>query len=494
MVHVFNEGELTAMLVRNAVRVLLSVALAMNCCGLCLAEKPWDNGRLVVSENGRFLQHENGKPFFWQGDTAWLLFTNLTRSEAKTYLDNRQAKRFNVIQVMVLHEVPQINVYGDSALFSGDPTQPLTTPGSDPEVESEYDYWDHVDYIVDQAADRGIYVAMVPAWGSIIESGSINIGNVRVYTEWLVKRYRNRPNIIWLNGGDAKGDNNTEIWKKLGATLRATDPNHLITYHPFGRTRSSTWFHNEPWLDFNMFQSGHRRYDQLAPGDDPKAWKGEDNYKYVLEDYAKSPPKPTIDGEPSYENIPQGLHDPNEPCWQAADVRRYAYWSVFAGAFGHTYGNNAVMQMYKPDSGGGAYGPRNYWFEAVDDSGADQMQYLKALILSRPFFERIFDPSIIAGKNGTRYDYIIATRGSSYAFLYTYTGRTFAVSMGKIRGEKIKAWWYSPRDGKAELLGDFDNKGVHSFDPPGDKQNGNDWVLVLDDSSLGYPEPGSKLE
>lgn len=61
------------------------------------------------------------------------------------------------------------------------------------------------------------------------------------------------------------------------------------------------------------------------------------------------PTKPVIDGEPSYENIPQGLHDPKEVLWKACDVRRYAYWSVFAGAFGHTYGNNSIMQMKKRD-------------------------------------------------------------------------------------------------------------------------------------------------
>jgi hypothetical protein len=27
-------------------------------------------------------------------------------------------------------------------------------------------------------------------------------------------------------------------------------------------------------------------------------------------------------------------------------VRRYAYWSVFAGSCGHTYGHNAIMQFY----------------------------------------------------------------------------------------------------------------------------------------------------
>ena len=28
------------------------------------AGKPWDNGKLTVSENQRYLQFENGQPFF----------------------------------------------------------------------------------------------------------------------------------------------------------------------------------------------------------------------------------------------------------------------------------------------------------------------------------------------------------------------------------------------------------------------------------------------
>jgi hypothetical protein len=451
---------------------------------------PWDKGRLVVSENGRFLCHKNGQPFFWQGDTAWLLFQRLNRSEVEVYLGDRRRKGFNVIQVMVLDGLPATNFYGDTALVDKDPSKPLTTPGNNPEVESEYDYWDHVDYVIDKAAEKGIYMAMVPAWGSIIKARKLNVDNVQQYAKWLAERYRDRPNIIWLNGGDAIGEEHIEVWKMLGTTLNETDGNHLITYHPRGRTQSSTWFHNEQWLHFNMFQSGHRRYDQLRPTDDAATWKGEDNYKYVLEDYAKQPPKPTIDGEPSYENIPQGLHDPNEPYWQAADVRRYAYWSVFAGAFGHTYGNNAVMQMHKPGLGRGAYGPRNYWYQAIDDPGAAQMQHLKNLILSRPFFGRVFDPTLIAGDNGTKYDYVIATHGKIYAFFYTYTGRTFDVSLGKITGDKLKAYWYNPRDGSVVFMGHFENKGQLSFDPPGQKGNGNDWVLVLDDAAEKFNAPG----
>jgi hypothetical protein len=447
--------------------------------------KPWDNGRLVVSENGRFLQHENGKPFFWQGDTGWLLFHKLNRSEAERYLEDRRKKGFNVIQAMVLHTLPQKNIYGHSALIDNDPARPLTTLGNNPEDKLQYDYWDHVDFIIDKAAQKGIYIAMVPAWGSIAKDGYLTVRNAQQYGQWLAKRYGNKPNIIWINGGDIRPDSFIDVWRTLGMTLHQADPNHLITFHPFGRTQSSTWFHNASWLDFNMFQSGHRRYDQLRPTDDAAAWKGEDNWKYVLEDYAKSPPKPTIDGEPSYENIPQGLHDPNEPYWQDRDVRRYAYWSVFAGAFGHTYGDNAVMQMHKPDSGTGDYGVRNYWYQAINDPGAGQIQHLKSLILSRPFFERVFDPSLIASDNGTGYDYIIAARGTGYAFIYTYTGRTFDVSLGKITGKKVKASWYNPRNGKTKSAGCFENKGLHRFNPPGPKRQGNDWVLILDDAAKG---------
>ena len=76
------------------------------------------------------------------------------------------------------------------------------------------------------------------------------------------KRYKDQWNIIWLNGGDIIGSEEQQVWKTIGETLRANDQNHLITFHPRGRTASSDWFHNASWLDFNMVQSGHRRYDQ----------------------------------------------------------------------------------------------------------------------------------------------------------------------------------------------------------------------------------------
>lgn len=431
---------------------------------------------LQVSENKRYLMTENGDPFFWMGDTGWLLFSKLDRQEAVKYLDDRAAKGFNVIQVMVLHQLKMVNAYGDSALVDGDVAVPRLTAGSSFQDAEAYDFWDHVDYLVQLAEQRGLYMAMVPVWGSNVKQGTISQKQADTYASWLAKRYAGQSNIVWLNGGDIRGSDSTAIWETIGQSLREHAPNHLITFHPFGRTKSSMWFHQAEWLDFNMFQSGHRRYDQ----DDSELGYGPDNWKYVRDDHALHPIKPTLDGEPSYEGIPQGLHDSLEPYWHADDLRRYAYWSVFAGACGFTYGHSAVMQMHQAGDSNPAYGVREYWTEALDADGARQMKYLKSLICSEPYFERVPDQSLVASNPGERYDYQAATRGSNYAWVYTYNGREIHLQLGKTAGEHVKASWYNPRNGQSTRIGTFENKETRLFDPPGDLAAGMDWVLVLE--------------
>jgi len=435
-------------------------------------------GKLKISGNNRFLTTENGDPFFWLGDTGWLLFVKTNREEAEKYLEDRRRKGFNVIQVMVVHNVKAaVNVYGDSALIGKNVAMPKVTQGNSFSDSTQYDFWDHMDYIIDIAAKKGIYMALVPVWGTNVKNGWVSREQAKAYATFLAKRYKDKKNIIWLNGGDTKGSDSTETWRIIGNTLRTIDPNHLITFHPFGRHTSSLWFHNEPWLDFNMFQSGHRDYLQdTAKGE---LHYGPDNWKFINHDFALKPVKPTLDGEPSYEKIPHGLHDTLQTYWTENDVRRSAYWSVFAGGCGFTYGDNAVMQFYKPTDKKSAYGAKNYWYEAINDPGAAQMFYLKSLIISGSYFERIADQSLIADQ-GIRYNYQVATRGKDYAFIYTYNARTIKVNMGKIEGVEVKASWYNPRNGSLIHIGDFENKGTTEFNPPGEKQEGNDWVLILD--------------
>lgn len=430
--------------------------------------------KLKVSKNQHYFVTEDGKPFFWLGDTGWLAFGKLDRDGIVEYLQDRKEKGFNVVQVMVLHNINAVNVYGDKALVNEDVSKPITTPGNNFSNTEEYDYWDHVDYTLDVAQKNGIYVAMVPVWGTNVSKGDkVNKEQATQYAKFLADRYKNRTNVIWLNGGDTHGNEFKDIWNAIGSTLKNNNPNQLVTFHPFGRTDSSDDYHTATWLDFNMFQSGHRRYDQDTL---PNSFK-EDNYKFVQRDLTLKPTKPTLDGEPSYEGIPHGLHDTLQPLWKASDVRRYGYWSVFAGAAGYTYGHNAVMQMFRKGDNP-AYGNKILWNDAINAQGAGQMVYIKKLMLEFPYLERVPDQSLIANQGG-KYDYLVATRGNKYAMIYTYTGRKIAVNMGKIAGNKVTATWYNPSNGQKTKIGIFDNKGTKEFQPSGKKEDGNDWVLIL---------------
>jgi hypothetical protein len=432
---------------------------------------------LNVSENQRFLVTENGDPFFWLGDTGWLLFTKLTREEAEKYLETRRLQGFNVIQVMVLHSTRNaVNIYGDSALICNRVDQPYITEGKSFEDPQQYDFWDHIDYVIDLAASKGLYMALVPVWGSNVRAGNVNSAQAKKYGEWIAGRYKDRSNVIWLNGGDVRGDDSTAVWNALGSAIRRTSPDQLISYHPFGRTQSSEWFHNEPWLDFNMFQSGHRRYDQDTSG----LAYGEDNWRYAVNDYYRIPVKPTLDGEPSYEGIPQGLHDTTQPYWTDKEVRRYAYWSVFAGCCGFTYGHSAIMQFYKKTDRNPGYGAKEFWDTAINAPGATQMHYLKELMLSKSYFERVPANDFLAGERKEKYDYIAVTRGKDYVFAYTWTGREITLDLKKLPDAEYKASWFDPKTGIMTGSGEFKNNEVITFNPPGEKEPGNDWILVLE--------------
>jgi hypothetical protein len=108
------------------------------------------------SGDGRFLVTEEGKPFFYLGDTAWELFHRLSREESQIYLRDRAAKNFTVIQAVVLAEFDGLtapNYYGDLPLHDNDVTRPNEA------------YFEHVDHIVEEASALGLYIGMLPMWG-----------------------------------------------------------------------------------------------------------------------------------------------------------------------------------------------------------------------------------------------------------------------------------------------------------------------------------------
>ena len=79
-------------------KTLLTIILALVAM-TGLAQKNWNNGRLKVSDNQRFLQYENGRPFFWLGETAWLMPERLNREEVEYYLKTCHEAEYNMVQV-----------------------------------------------------------------------------------------------------------------------------------------------------------------------------------------------------------------------------------------------------------------------------------------------------------------------------------------------------------------------------------------------------------
>lgn len=434
---------------------------------------PWERGPLTVSGNGRyFLCGE--EPFFFLGDTAWLLFHRLTPEESYLYLKNRKELGYNVILADFIHTAGQQNRAGDSALISGDPARPDTEGG----------FWEHVDAVVEMARELGLFMGLLPVWGSsLVKSGCLNMENVDAYMEFVLKRYHDCPHIIWIAGGDVRGDTACDVFRRMGKLMKQDRPDRLVTYHPFGRTSSSLWFHEEEWLDFNLFQSGHRRYDQtrMQEWDDNTAkegWFGEDSWRYVERDLLKTPVKPVLDGEPSYEWILQGLHDKSQPYWKAADVRRYAYWSVFAGAAGHVYGHNSIMQFYRDTAEEGAFGARYLWTDAIHHPGGAQMIHLKKL------FERVgFENGRPAGEyllcgQGERYDRISVFAGEDFLMAYTVNGRKMDLSLEAFVGKNMEAYWMDPVTGIYTYAGTVAGGENVSFTPP-QREDGEDIVLLL---------------
>jgi len=429
--------------------------------------KYWENGLLLVSENGRYLVN-GSRPFFWLGDTAWLLMQQCTLAEAWTYLKNRKEKGFNVIQAILINTLPGED---DSSLAS-----------VKVDVMSK-EYWDHCDAVIKMAAELGIYMGLLPTWGSVVKNNLIKIDQVDCYADFLGKRYGNCPNIIWILGGDIRGSEGMDIHLKLGKQLKELMPDKLIAYHPFGRTASSLWFHQEAWLDINMFQSGHRRYDQASLGEwddnaSTEEFFGEDNWRYVDRDRSYEPAKPTLDGEPSYEQILQGLHDPIQPYWQACDVRRYAYWSVFQGAMGHTYGNNAIQQFYIGNESGN-YGVKEVWQEAIHHEGSGQMQHLKNLMLSVDYIKgRPAEELLLSGQK-EKYGRVSVFAGEDFIFCYDYEGHEFTLDISGYKGMKLDAYWFEPVSGAYSYLRDVTGMEAVTVKPVAKCVGQNDWVLVI---------------
>jgi hypothetical protein len=438
----------------------------------------FSHAQLRVSENKRFLVTKENKPFFWLGDTAWELFHRLNREDAQKYLTDRANKKFTVVQAVVLAEMDGLgapNAYNEIPLENNDPTKPRDA------------YFKHVDFIIDKANELGLYIALLPTWGDKVFKDRWGIGpeifntaNARIYGKWIGDRYKARRNIIWVLGGDRNPRNESDvaIWRAMAEGIAegvGGNDKALMTFHPqpnnLEDAGSAKWFHTDAWLDFNMFQTGHCRENNV--------------WDRIQVAYNKTPVKPVLDGETLYEDHPVCFNAKDLGTSSAFDIRKHAYLDVFAGAFGHTYGCHGIWQMYSPEREP-VNGPHFPWYEAINLPGGSQMQFLRMLIESRPMLDRVPDQSLIDNARGDN-DRIQATRGKDYIFVYTSEGKKFRL-FTDTGIKQLQAYWFDPRTGKCKDAGRYAGVEWIDFVPPSTGY-GQDWVLIVDDATKNYQQP-----
>jgi hypothetical protein len=428
-----------------------------------------------VSSNGRHLLR-NGQPFLFLADTAWELFHRCTLAEANYYLARRQTQGFSVILAAVLAEMDGLhtpNANGDIPLIDDDPLKPNEA------------YFRLVDQMIAAAEAQHLVVGLLPTWGDKVARAwgigpeVFNFENAHNYGEWLGKRYANHNNILWVLGGDRNPIVEThtgrfdrvDVWKAMAdGLLIGTQGQALITYHPQGGYSSSV-LHNESWLHFHMWQSGHSALDIPI-------------WDFITQDRERQPVKPTLDGESNYEDHPI---DPFTRQWQPSmgyfrdqDVRKQAYRSLLAGACGHTYGHHSVWQFWTPDREPINFPDRD-WRRALDRPGAGQIQYVRWLFEKYPWYDLVPDPSLLATPHEIGALHVRAARAldNRHALIYLPQSMKVLLNRAHLKTPGV-AQWYSPRDGKlfrAQPDSPIRTDNLSQFTPPSD---GADWILILE--------------
>jgi hypothetical protein len=335
-------------------------------------------GPLRVAADKRYLEHSDGTPFFWLGDTWWMGLCNRLRwpDEFKRLAGDRKAKGFNVIQIVA-------GLYPDMPAFDPRGANEAGFPWEADHKTIRPAYFDAADARLRYLVDEGFTPCVVGAWGYFLPW----TGEAKMKRHWryLIARW-GALSVVWCAAGEAnlpwylaKGfpyDDREQVrgWTELLRYIRATDPfRRPLTIHPTAirRYTSRHATDNPGLLDFDMLQTPHGQREAVPI-----------TVNAMRESYAAAPTMPVINGEASYEMLLDSL--PTR--WT-----RTMFWLCMTnGAAGHTYGANGIWQCNRKDQAhgasphGGTYG-KITWDEAMRLPGSQQVAIGKKLFEKYPW-------------------------------------------------------------------------------------------------------------
>jgi hypothetical protein len=561
---------------RPAVAIVLAVLLCA-----CTHAKSATPFPLQASANGRYLIDADGAPFRIQGEASWDAHINLNLSDLRAYLDDRQAKGFNALFTYVAN--PVAYYAGDSAPWAvqlggqaaGVAALPFTknTSGSawdgdptfsnhDADFSSPNDaYFAWVAQFVDEAAARGMVVMLTPmylgyglgaadGWYRTLTNATNTQGVCFAFGQYLANGhgtftgFRNRPNIIWIHGGDTLPPNGSEAALRALQILKgmhAAGDAHLQTAH---------WQHDYLTSDQTDFAPYFTASAAYTHGAYPSAGP---TYAESRVLYGQAPARPVWLLETSY----WGDHGASQAqlryfSWGAAlstiggvTVGFSPFWGFATSADGTTTTASAgtttawmpsthfdlnqyvskAGRWYRATTAGssGTTGPSGagttindasvVWTYAAtggisalfNEPGILDFQRMGSFLDSVPWFDLV--PSNLDGMqtlvtagagsyaawsdggsaNGGM-DWVVpaATRDGKYLVAYIPDAHTGSVTVAMTAlAATANARWFDPTNAAYTPIGNFPNTGTQAFTPPASNAGGtHDWVLELDADSI----------
>lgn len=408
-----------------------------------------------VSQASRHLEDSNGQPFLLHADVAGNILVQLSRSDALHYLDDRQARGFNTIVTGLIEKY-----FATHAPANLEGEQPFLVPG---DFSTPNDaYFDHVAWFLEEAAARGMIVAMTPAWlgfdagreGWYHEMAANGREKLRDYGRYLGRRFAGFDNIVWIHGGDYNPPDK-ELVRAVVEGIREYDGHSLHTVHCAPGYSALDIWDGEDWLDIDSVYT----YGPVYP--------------VVVSQYRNHRALPFILMESAFENE----HGVTE-----AGLRHQAYQALLTGASGHIFGNNPIWHFDGP----GLYDVDITWQEALDSRGAQSMTHLRAFMEDvewwtlQPDIEGRF---LVTGAGDEDERAVAAVSADrTLGVIYFPDQRSMELDLGMLNGGARSMRWFDPATGRYEEPVTIDTaSGSTSFTPPGDNAAGfDDWLLVIE--------------
>lgn len=433
-------------------------------------------GPLRVSKDKRHLEHVDGKPFFWLGDTWWMGLTKRLGwpEDFKSLTEDRVGKGFSVVQIVA-------GLYPDMPAFDPRGANEAGFPWEEDYVRINPAYFDMADRRIDWLARSGLVPCIVGSWGYFIEFAGEEV--MKKHWRNLVARYGAYP-VVWCVAGEAvmpyylsscwddekkREEYAAEArssWTRVARYLRSIDPSHHpMTIHPTDCARNMV---DDPFvIDIDMLQTGHSDVHSFA-----------NTVNKVVDSVGRSPRMPVLVGEVCYEGI-MGAS------WE--NVQRLMFWaSVLCGAAGHTYGANGIWQVntrtkpFGPSPHGQSWGNAP-WSAACQLPGSLQVSLGKNLLLRYPWWR--FEPcSELVEPHWSKGDYFkpyAAEIQKQVRFIYVPTPGRLSTVRKIDRHVTYHAFYFDPRTGTEHDVGTVIPNERGKWQPPKPPAI-QDWVLVME--------------